>query len=140
MLHHISRKRHSQVISQALFAYLQGKRLAVVPVLSLRKPVFAEIYSGKRIPGIENAEKKLVPLFPVLSEKSAQVLHRRSLNRSITVSLEHRAYCIEYIISPRHLGRAEVPCSLRNRRFLCHIQTVLGANIGKLAYIRMKIR
>ena len=74
---------------------------------------------------IEDSEKELVALFTVLSEKRAEILHRRSLDRSVSVSLEHRADGVEYIVSSCHFCRSEVSGSLWNGWFLCHVMIIL---------------
>ena len=56
----------------------------------------------------------------VVSKKGAEVLHRRCLDRSISICLEYRTDRIEYIVTSCHFCRTEISRTLWYRRFLCH--------------------
>ena len=98
----------------AFLAHLERKGLAVVAVLCAFHAIFVVVDLGKCISRVEDSEKKLVAFLTVFSKKSAEVLHRRSLYRSVSVCLEYRTDGVEYVVSACHLCRSEVSCSLWN--------------------------
>ena len=124
MLHDETRERHCKVIAKTLFADLERKSLAVVAILCSFYAILIVVDLRERVSRIENAEKELVTFFTILSEKGAEVLHRWSLDRCISICLEDRADRIKYIVASCHFCRSEISCSLWNRWFLCHLSII----------------
>ena len=75
MLNYESCKRNSEVITKTLLTNFERKGLAVVAVLRSLNTILIVVDLRERVSGIQNSEKKLVSLFAVLAEKSAEVLH-----------------------------------------------------------------
>ena len=119
MLHHVPRERHGQIVAQPLLAHRHGKLVTVNAAVLI--PVIVNVNALERITAVQDLEKQFVPLIAILSKKSRKILHGRSLYLDITIGPVNRTDCVENIIPCGHLFLAEVPCSLRYRRFLCHI-------------------
>ena len=119
MLNHIARKRDRQIVPEALLAH-RRRDLSAVQTTVFAGIIFrVNVFEG--FSAVQDSEQEFVTLVTIFSEKCGKILHRRSLDLDISVSPIDRTDCVEYVVSGGHFLLAEVPCSLRYRRFLCHI-------------------